>query len=369
MSKARIDEVEYAFIRMARERPFVIATHRSQEVVNVLLRVRSGGKEGLGVVAPNIVTGDTPESAIHFLQDLMGVLPSEELTVAQLNDLMSSISEEDNAAKCGVDTAFHDLLARMEGKPLCDLMGRVRDRIETSVTIGIMDIHESLAAIHQRSMAGFRILKLKVGLDPDRDLSLIKEVRRRYPQMVVRVDCNQAFTTKEANVFLEAITSLGIQFVEQPVHADDIESLCEVGRSSKIPVMADESVRSAEDIERIGRLQGVRLVNIKLAKVGGIMPAIELARRCEFHGMKVMVGCMSECEASISAGLHFALSQDCVQYADLDSHLSLIDDPTLAISMEKGFLSTLPLPGLGIDLGSTDRLSVEGSHIDWKAIR
>lgn len=369
MSEVRIDEVEYASIRMARERAFVIATHRSQEVVNVLLRVRSGGNEGIGVIAPNIVTGDTAESAIHFLRDLMKVLPSEELTVAQLHDLMSSISEGDNAAKCGVDTAFHDILSRMEGKPLCDLIGRVRDRIETSVTIGIMDLQESLAEIHQLSIAGFGILKLKAGLDLDRDLSLIRKVRRRYPQMVLRVDCNQAFTTEEANTFLESITPLEIQFVEQPVDADDIEGLCEVGRSSKIPVMADESVRSVEDIERIGPLKGVGLVNIKLAKVGGILPAMELARRCEFYGMKAMVGCMSECEASISAGLHFALSQDCVEYADLDSHLSLIDDPTSAISIEKGFLSTLLQPGLGIGLGGTDSRSVEGSYIDWKAIR
>jgi L-alanine-DL-glutamate epimerase-like enolase superfamily enzyme len=369
MIEARIHEVEYALIRMARERPFIIATHRSHEVINVLLRVRSGGNEGIGVIAPNIVTGDTAESAIHFLQDLMHVLPSEELTVGRLHDLMSSISEEDEAAKCGMDMAFHDLLARMEGKPLCDLIGRVRDRIETSVTIGIMDLPESLAAVHQCSKAGFGILKLKVGLDLDRDLSLIREVRRLYPKMRIRVDCNQAFTREEANAFLDAIAPLEIQFVEQPVDANDVESLCEVGRSSKIPVMADESIRSVQDIERIGSFQGVGLVNIKLAKVGGIFPAMKLARRCEFHGLKAMVGCMSECEASISAGLHFALSHDCVEYADLDSHLSLIDDPTLAINMKKGFLSTLPVPGLGVNFESPDLQSFKGSSIDWKVIR
>jgi L-alanine-DL-glutamate epimerase-like enolase superfamily enzyme len=369
MSEVRFDEVEYSIVRMMRERPFVIASHRSQEVVNILLRVRSSDGEGIGVIAPNIVTDDTLQSSIHFLQDLMDVLPAEKLNISQLHETMASISDEDNAAKCGVDMAFHDLFARMQGKPLCDLMGRIWDRIETSITIGIMDLQESLAEVHRRSMDGFGILKLKIGLDLDRDLSLIREVRRRYPDMVVRVDCNQGLEVKEAISFLDEIYPFGIQFVEQPVDAVDLGDLCEVGRSSKIPVMADESVRSVEDIERIGSFQGVGLVNIKLAKVGGILPAIELARKCEFHGMKAMVGCMSECEASISAGLHFALSQDCVEYADLDSHLSFIDDPTSAISMEKGFLSTLPLPGLGIDLGSTDCQSVEGSRIDWKVIR
>lgn len=347
----------------------MIATHASQEVVNILVRLRSGDFEGMGVIAPNSVTGDTERSALSFLQAVAPKLLGIELDIQGTHIVISSITNSDWAARCGLDAAIHDLLGQIEGKPLCDLLGRTRDSIETSVTIGIMDPQEALERALELSARGFRTLKVKVGLDMDRDIQLLEAIRETLPDACIRVDCNQAYSVEDAISFIGRIAPLEIQFIEQPVAASDPVGLVEVAESSELPIMADESVRSVGDIDSLATMGGVEMVNIKLAKCGGIFPATEMARRCQLHGLKAMVGCMSECEASISAGLHFALSQPCVEYGDLDSHLSLMDDPTSAFSIGDGYLTPSPLPGLGITLVGSENGYGEESQIDWKAIR
>lgn len=369
MSDARIDSLEYAVLRMRRDRPFVIATHASQEVVNILVRVRSDDLVGVGVIAPNSVTGDTEISALSFLQTVGPGLLGSEVDVQAVHGLMSSMTRSDWAARCGLDTAIHDLLGQIEGKAVCDLLGRTRDSIETSVTVGLMESQEAIERALELSARGFRILKVKVGLDMDRDIRLLEALRDALPDACLRVDCNQAHSVEDSISFIGRIAPLNIQFVEQPVAAGDLNGLVEVAESSELPIMADESIRSAGDIDNLAAMGGVEMVNIKLAKCGGIFPAMEMARRCELHGLKVMVGCMSECEASISAGLHFALSQPCVEHADLDSHLSLVNDPTSAFSIVDGILTPSPLPGLGVTLVEGENGYGEDPRIEWKAIR
>jgi len=162
--------------------------------------------------------------------------------------------------------------------------------------------------------------------------------------------------------------SYQVSLVEQPVSAGDIEGMSRVAGETSIPIMADESVGSAKDIERISSIGGVEMVNIKLAKSGGIHPAMEMAQVCKDEGMTAMVGCMSECQASIAAGLHFALSSPAVTMADLDSHLSLLDDPTHGVSCSKGLLNPLPSPGLGVEIAEPVD-PVTARCIQWKAIR
>jgi L-Ala-D/L-Glu epimerase len=367
MDEIRLDSIEYAILRMSRVRPFVIASHSSSAAVNILVRLRSGEDQGIGVIVPNHVTGDTEASSIAFLGMLSPAIRGREVDHRSLHDIMS-VSGANTAAKCGVDCALHDLWGRIEGRSLHRLLGATRESIPTSVTIGIDDLDGSLERAGEIVEAGFSIIKVKAGIDMERDIAVVGALRERYPDIEIRVDCNQGFSVKRAIEFCSQVGRFGVSLIEQPVMADDLEGLSKVALGTELPIMADESVSSPNDLEMVSELGGVEMVNIKLAKTGGIHPAMEMARRCKEMGMEVMVGCMSECQASISAGLHFALSQDCVTMADLDSHLSLVGDPTTALVCERGILEPGPGTGLGIEIAQP-RHGDPIQRIEWKAIR
>jgi L-alanine-DL-glutamate epimerase-like enolase superfamily enzyme len=142
--------------------------------------------------------------------------------------------------------------------------------------------------------------------------------------------------------------SYDIAVIEQPVKAEDYAALKKVKESSKIPIMADECVKSILDARKVAREGIADMINIKLMKSAGIHDAVMINRLSEAADVKTMVGCMGEVQVSIAAGLHFALSSENVVFADLDSHFNIIDDPSSGLAFEDGNLIAPSAPGLGI---------------------
>ena len=201
--------------------------------------------------------------------------------------------------------------------------------------------------------AGFRILKVKVGESCEADAALIRALREVLgPGVILRADGNQGYSEAQARRFIESLGPADLELLEQPVPASDLGAMARLARSFDLPIMADESIRSVAEAQRIADAGAADLINIKLMKSGGLSEALRIARLTDAAGLGAMVGCNDESRIGIAAGLHCALVGPNTDRADLDGHLDLEDDVARGgVRIEAGYI--LPLldePGLGVSV-------------------
>lgn len=349
----KITQVEVWPMEMALRSPYTIAYETVRRATNVMLRLHTDGPHtGLGCAAPDgHVTGESPEQVLETLMNaaaplLKGADPLRRVRL--LHRLRGRLTGQPSAL-AAVDMALHDLMAKAAGQPLFKLLGGFRDRIRTSVTVGILPTRQTIEQAVELRDQGFRALKLKGGQDAEEDAARVLQVREAVgPSVELRFDANQGYTVEEAVRFVEQTREARLEILEQPTPRGLPALLSHVARRSSVPVMADESLLGLRDAFRIARRGMADLVNIKLMKVGGIDEALAVNAVSRAAGIGVMVGCMDEAALAISAGLHFALARPNVAYADLDGHLDLLDDPTAgAVVLHRGTLFPSREPGLG----------------------
>ncbi len=345
-----IDSIEWKSFVNKRTSTFTIATGSSEVEENVIVKVVAGSEFGVGNASPSRVTQETPKSIESYLASATRKLVgTDENDILKLHQRLDAVGPGNTAAKAGIDIAVFDLLSKRAGKPLYEYLGGSRDRMMTDMTIGIEPKEVTVKKAVMHFKAGFRALKLKVGLDFEKDISRVAAVREAVgPRVELRVDANQGYTVEKAIRFCEAMHPYDIAVIEQPVPAEDYAGLRTVTRASEIPIMADECVKSVLDARKVAREGDADMINIKLMKSAGIHDAVLINRLAGSTDMKTMVGCMGEIQVSIAAGLHFALSSENVEFADLDSHFSIIDDPSSGLIFSEGYLVVPNRPGLGI---------------------
>jgi L-alanine-DL-glutamate epimerase-like enolase superfamily enzyme len=247
--------------------------------------------------------------------------------------------------------ALHDIMGKAAGAPIWKLLGGFRDRIVTSVTIGILGEETTVERAREWVEQGFRALKLKGGRDVEDDIRRVLSVREAVGGKVeLRFDANQGYTVYESLRFVEGTRNARVELLEQPTPKGEPDLLGRVTTDVHIPIMADESLTSLRDAFRLARRDLVDMVNIKLMKVGGIAEALQINSVARSAGYEVMVGCMDEMALGIAAGLQFALARPNVLYADLDGHMGLVGDPTAgAVEVRRGTLFPSAGPGLGCE--------------------
>ncbi|UCG68636.1 MAG: dipeptide epimerase [Thermoplasmata archaeon] len=348
----KIEKIEYIHVESKRKEPFVIATGSSNVAHNIIVKLYAGEYCGIGNACPNSVTKETRDTVLMALNIFSDELVEEDASnIDAINMKMDSILEKNPSAKAGIDLALYDLHGKVKDLPVYELLGQKKEKMLTDMTIGIMSKEDAVEhALHYKDQ-GFRALKIKIGLDKIKDVEVVKSVRETVgDDIIIRVDANQGYDVKTAIEVLKKIEPYRIEQVEQPVKWDDLKGLGEVRRNSPIPITADEAVKTKEDAHKIIENDCADKINIKLMKCGGLTKALEINKIAEDNGMETMIGCMSENRVSITAGLHFTLSQKNVRYADLDSHFSLINDRTRGgFVFEDGFLVPLNKPGFGVD--------------------
>ncbi len=330
--------------------PSVVAYESVETAPNIVVRIElENGLIGWGNAAPDEhVTGETAESVQQTLNQIFQpfLIGQDATRIEWLWPQLRSLAPRQPTAIAAVDIALYDLLGKVAGLPLCQLLGCARGEIVTSITLSIEETSVNLARAAEFQAQGFKALKIKCGLDADEDIARVRTIRQAVGDaMQLSLDANQGYSVYTTLHVLKALRDCNIAFVEQPVAAGDIEALREVCRRSPIPVMADESVLDAADV----LLTPASLVNLKLMKTGGITGTLKANAVAEARGIRTMIGCMDESRISMAAAAHVALALDNFVYADLDGHLDIVDDVADGgILIEDGLVRVSDRAGLGL---------------------
>jgi L-Ala-D/L-Glu epimerase len=319
--------------------PFRISRDVQYTSPNVIVQVTHKDYTGIGEASPAEYYGESQETVLACIALFAGNLGNDPFEIEDLHNRLDKIIRLHPSAKAAVDMAVYDIMGKMLGVPVYKLLGASAKRtLHTSFTIGI----DTPSQMAKKALLAkdYPILKIKVGTR--HDLDIIKAIRD-VSNAVLRVDANAGWTPKEAIKNIEALHPYNIEFVEQPVAARDLKGLKMVHDHSPLPIIADESCVTIEDIPIVADC--VDGINIKLMKCGGILQALKMIHVARAHNLRIMLGCMIESSLAITAAAHLS---PLVDYADLDGHLLIDDDAYEGVKVENGKLLLPERPGLGV---------------------
>jgi L-Ala-D/L-Glu epimerase len=256
-------------------------------------------------------------------------------------------------AKSAFDLALYDLAAKAAGQPLYKYLGGEKKSIESDLTIGI-DTPEKMAATAVEFVGkGVTMIKVKLGKHAKDDIERIRLIRQAVGKDIkLRIDANQGWSYEDAVLALTGMGPMDVQFCEQPMRKWNDELLPELCRISPIPLMADESVFTHHDAERIIRNKACAYINIKFAKSGGIHEALLINELAEKNKIPCMMGGMLESRVALTAKVHFAMAKDNIKFYDLDTCLlGHLEDPvTGGVTYSGMHLNLTDAPGIGADV-------------------
>ena len=337
--------------------PFAIANETVDIGENVFLKIETDeGITGWGCATPDSVTSETKETVIDCFNTVVKdiLFKKDPIRINFLNDILDEKIKGNPSLKTGINMALYDILGKKADMPLFKLLGGYRDKIETSVTIGLNPIDTMVEKAKSYISQGFTCLKVKCGMDADQDIEAVLAIRSTVGTNVkIRMDANEGYTLEKALRVVETLEKLGadVEILEQPTPAKYLYALKEITSQCPVPIMADETALTLRDSFKAVKMEIADMINIKLMKIGGITNAIKANTYAEIAEIPVMIGCMNESMGAMAAGVHFACAFKNVQYADLDSALDFEDDIVKGgASYKDGYVIPSDKPGLGIEV-------------------
>ena len=266
-----------------------------------------------------------------------------------------------SCARSGIDLAIHDLLGRALGIPVSALIGgRAKDRVPVSVEIAGGSPEDMAALCVECVGKGIRAFKPKIGGYPQQDADRLRAIREAVgPGVSIRADANQGYSAKEAIQLcrLAERYDVGLELLEQPVPYWDLVGMAEVRRNVDTLIEADESAYTIHDVMNIIRAEAADVINIKIAKAGGLYNAKKIAALAEAAGLQCVLGTAFGLAPKIAAKLHLASSiirmLDAVEFTEIILHESLALPPydsLFAPPLEDGCMKVPEGPGLGVEL-------------------
>ena len=335
--------------------PFVIARAAAgagRSITTVVVEVESDdfpGVVGLGEGYPDAFYGETPETMKRAWPELFSLtagldaefedVDAARAQLAWLGTTWAAEGRANGAARCALDVALHDLAAKALGIPVHVLLGLSAVIPPTDFTIGIDE--PAVVAERARRAADFPALKIKVG--GPADLDTLRAVRDVFGGPI-RVDANTGWQPDDAVAMLPELVTLGVELIEQPFPAPRLDQLRSLQARSPLPIVADESCVSEDDLD--GLVGVVAGVNVKLAKCGGVGAAARMLARARELGFRTFLGCMEETSVGIAAA---AAVGSLAEWVDLDGNLLLARDPFEGLELGTDKRWRLPaVPGLGV---------------------
>ena len=354
---SRIEQVRTQRMTTALHTPFVTALRRTTTTDTVVVQVVDGdGIVGWGE-APQVwqVTGESLAGAEACIAGplAMAVTGRDADDWAETCRAVAGAVAANHGAKAAVDVALHDLAARRRGVSLAGLLGGTSLRVPTDVTLPVGEPAELADAARSRATDGFTVLKLKVGTDAATDVERVRAVRAAVDKNIrIRLDANQGWTAREAVRVISSLEDahLDIELVEQPLPAEDLDGMAWVTARVSTPVMADESVYGIRDLVEVIHRRCADLVNVKLAKCGGLSVARTLLEVARAHGLGTVVGSMMETHIGVGAAASLVAAHPTTAVPDLDAAWWAASPPVVGGLRYDGAAVVLPdAPGLGVE--------------------
>ena len=320
---------------------FTVSSYSRKTTPGVQVCIEYEGVTGYGEASMPPYLGQSVETVTAFLSKVNLEQFKDPFQMETILAYIDSLSPGDGAAKAAIDIALHDLTGKLIGLPWWRIWGLDAAKApDTTFTIGI-DTPEVVREKTRECADRFNILKVKVGLDNDKEMiSTIREIT----DLPLAVDANQGWKDKEKA--LDEIFWLyenGVVMVEQPMAKGRMDDNAWITERSPIPVFADEAIQRLADIPSIkGAYHGI---NIKLMKCTGMREAWKMVNYARAEGMKVMVGCMTETSCAVSAAAQLSPAVD---FADLDGNLLITNDLYKGMEVVNGRVTLSDLPGIGV---------------------
>ncbi len=329
----------------------------------VIVRIQTDdGTTGIGEAPVDIgFFGETLEAVQAAVEDYLGpqLVGTDPFDREYLMDLIDY--RGNGCAKSGIDLALYDLMGKALGVPVSDLIGGShRKRVPVAIEIagGPPDaMAEECVAFMEK---GVRAFKPKIGGYPEEDAARLRAIREAVgPEVSIRADANRGYTPKEAIRLcrLAERDGVGLELLEQPVLPWDLDGMALVRRSVETLIEADESCYTMHDALRIIRHEAADVLNVKIAKAGGLGHAKKIAALAEAAGLKCVLGTGFGLGIKISAKLHLAASTplvtDAVEFTEIGLHHNLLavpGDTDLALPLDDGCLPVSDGPGFGVEL-------------------
>ena len=347
----KIDRIDLTHVRIPLVEPFRISSGAVSEKDALVVRLSSDGLTGWGESSPmagSFYSSDTPESCWRELCEKL--LPS---LAGRLFESLDAAAQcvaaipASNFAKAGVETALWDLEAQRQNRPLYRLLGGTRSSAESGLAVGLYDdVNDMLRAIERYLADGYKRVKIKI--EPGRDIELIRAVRRTFGEIPLFVDANGAYGLRHTGIF-QALDEFNLMMFEQPFPGPMLAELAELQRQVRTPVCLDESLESEADLRRAIELGSFRIANIKIQRVGGLRPALRIYEICREHNIPVWVGTMPELGIGCAQGAALATLDHCLFPTDVEASLRWftddLTDPLLTV--KDGLLNLSEAPGLG----------------------
>ncbi len=328
----KISAIRPSLIKLPLTKPYTIAYGTFSDVALVFLEIElANGIIGLGSSSPSEdVVGETPQQSFDNLQ-----LPYfQELVGRDIRCFRQIITESKQqfpnlpGTVAALDIALHDAFGKYLDLPVVDFYGRKFHALPTSVTIGIKSIQDSLQEAKEYYKMGFKVLKVKTGLNLAEDIERIVKLDEMFRRkMIIRVDANQGYNIDDVKEFIEKTKTINIELIEQPLPAGREQKQLELSAFHRSLLAADECLHDAKAALALAcppKLFGI--FNIKLMKCGGILSAFDIANIAQHAGIQLFWGCNDESIVSITAALHAAFACPNTRYLDLDGSLDLAED-------------------------------------------
>lgn len=238
--------------------------------------------------------------------------------IKSLHQKMNKVIKGHPYAKSAIDIALHDLAGKATEMPVHQLLGgKLRDSIPLCHSLGIMENSPAIDEAEEAVSEGVQTIKCKTGLEPERDIDLVKRLRERLgPDITIRVDANEAYVTPDQAIQVaKAMDPFQVVFQEQPVPG--FKALAEVARAIKAPVMADESCWFPQDVLRLSELGAAEIISLYVTKPGGLYPAMQVASTAKKYNMTCDIGGSIEMGIGVAANLHLGTSIDILKWASV----------------------------------------------------
>lgn len=352
----KITSIQLFAIHLPLKEPFIVSYQTYNYMPSIIVKVTTDdGFVGYGEGVPDEhVTGETFEGTFEIIKNTLGpaIIGKNPMEIERIHEVMNKAIYGAPTAKAAIDIACFDIMGKKLQQPVYQLIGgRYHEEFPITHVLSIAEPEEMAAEAALMMEKGYQSFKMKVGTKVSKDVERIKAVRSQVGEdIAIRVDVNQGWVNSATTITaVEQLKSLGLDWLEQPVAADDIDGMVEVKSKTTIPLMIDEGIKGTRDMREIIQKRAADKVNIKLMKCGGIYPAVKLAHQAELAGMECQIGSMVESSVGSAAGFHVAFSKKIITSVELTGPLKFSKDVGNLV-YDVPFIRLTEKPGVGVEV-------------------